>query len=99
MRCPLLRFKVLGHSMEPTIRSGQTVLVSWIPYLFSKPKLEDVIALWERDEKVLIKRISKIDKDEYFVKGDNKIDSLDSKDFGWIGRKKIVGKVICIFDI
>mgnify|MGYP001597905152 FL=1 len=79
--------------MEPTIVSGQTVLVSKIPFLFLKPKIGDIIA-FKKANKVLIKRIAKINGEKYFVKGDNKKDSFDSAKFGWIDKKEIVGKVI-----
>jgi len=91
----LSRFTISGHSMEPSIKNGQTVLVSLIPYLFSKPKINNIVALGERKSgKVFIKRIVKVDREKYFVSGDNKKDSVDSKDFGWILKKNIVGKVI-----
>ena len=86
--------------MEPAILDGQSVLASNIPYIISKPKIGDVIA-FNKKGKIFIKRIVKInlsaDGDKYFVAGDNKKDSLDSKKFGWIDRKQIVGKVIWRF--
>ena len=82
--------------MEPTISSGPSVLVSNISYVISKPKIGDII-VFRNKEKIFIKRIVKIGKDKYFVKGDNSKDSLDSKSFGWVDGKKIAGKVIWIF--
>ena len=79
--------------MESTILQGETVLVSKIPFLFSKPKNGDIVA-FKKAEKVFIKRIIKMDGDKYFVSGDNKKDSLDSRKFGWVSKKEIVGKVI-----
>lgn len=79
--------------MEPEIKNGGSVIVSCIPYFFSKPKIGDVVA-FKKNRKVFIKRISKIDEENYFVKGDNKRDSLDSGQLGWIKRKNILGKVI-----
>ena len=38
--------------------------------------------------------IDKIDKDRVFIVGDNKAESIDSRQFGWIGINYIVGKVI-----
>ena len=93
---PIARFKISGHSMEPLIKNGQTVLVSSIPYFFSKPKIGDIVAI-RKEEKVFVKRIFKIDKEKYFVKGDNEKDSLDSRDFGWIEKKEILGKLILNF--
>jgi signal peptidase I len=83
--------------MEPTIKNGESVLASGIPYLFSKPKVGDIV-VFRRGGKVFIKRVVKIDPssdgDRYFVKGDNEKDSLDSRVFGWIERKDIIGKLI-----
>jgi len=89
----LSRFKISGHSMEPTLFEGQTVLVSSIPFFFSKTKTGDIVA-FKKAEKVFIKRIAKTDKGKYFVSGDNKKDSMDSKRFGWILKKDIIGKVV-----
>lgn len=89
----LSRFIVSGHSMEPTLQQGQNVLVSSIPYFFSKPKVGDIVS-FKKTGKVFIKRISGIDEDKYFVSGDNKKDSMDSRRFGWILKKDIIGKVV-----
>lgn len=79
--------------MEPTIKNAQTVLVSSIPYFFSKPKIGDIVA-FKNNEKVFIKRIARVENQRYFMTGDNKNDTMDSKDFGWIDKKEIVGKII-----
>jgi nickel-type superoxide dismutase maturation protease len=90
----LARFKIIGHSMQPQIEDGQSVLVSEIPYWFKKPRINDIVAFKENYGQVLIKRISEIRNGKYFVKGDNKEDSLDSRRFGVISGDKIIGKVI-----
>ena len=82
--------------MEPTIKNGQKVIISSIPYLFYKPKQNDIIA-FRKNANILIKRINKIENDKYFVLGDNEDDSLDSRKFGLIDRKEIVGKIILNF--
>jgi len=89
----LSRFTIHGHSMEPTILSGQIVLVSNIPFLFFRPKINEIIS-FKHDGKVFIKRIVKVNKENYFVKGDNEKDSFDSRKVGWIKRQNIIGKVI-----
>ncbi len=92
----LSRFIIQGHSMEPNILQGQTILVSSIPYLFFKPKIGDIVVI--KNNKYLVKRIARIDPsadgERYFVSGDNKKDSMDSRKLGWISREDIVGKVI-----
>jgi len=79
--------------MEPTIKNGERVFVSNIPYLFLKPKVGDLVG-FKKEKKVFIKRIIKIDRGKYFVKGDNKKDSMDSRKMGWVDRREILGKVI-----
>ncbi len=90
----LARIKVVGHSMEPTLKQNQIVLASSIPYFFKKPKVGDIVVL--KRQKYIIKRISKIKKEKIFVEGDNKKESTDSRSFGWIGKDSILGKVIYI---
>lgn len=38
--------------------------------------------------------IQKIPKDKYFVMGDNRSNSIDSRDYGTVKVEKIIGKVI-----
>lgn len=87
------KFKISGHSMEPKLKNGSIVLVSSIFYLLRKPKVNDVIAFKNFDGKILIKRIKNIEKGNFFMEGDNKKDSLDSKSFGAISKDMILGKV------
>jgi nickel-type superoxide dismutase maturation protease len=92
---PIFKFQIEGSSMVPTIQEGDRVLVSRVNYLFRFPKVNDIIALHDpRDGKVLIKRVTKIEDKRYFVQGDNKNSSTDSRVFGMIGRREIIGKVI-----
>ena len=81
--------------MSPTLNHGDEVLVNRLSFLFFKPKIGQVIALRDpRDKKVLIKRISKIQAKKYFVEGDNKQNSTDSRKFGMIEKSDIIGKII-----
>lgn len=81
--------------MEPAINEGESVLVSSIPYFFSKPKTGNIVA-FKKENKVFIKRIKKIRNDKYYLIGDNEKDSLDSEKFGLIPKNKIIGKVILV---
>lgn len=88
-------FKVFGHSMEPTLLNGSKVLVSSLPFLIRDPGINDIIAFADKTSgKIFVKRITKRKGQRYFLTGDNKHDSLDSKVIGWISKKDIVGKVI-----
>jgi nickel-type superoxide dismutase maturation protease len=84
--------RVVGYSMEPTLKNNQTIFVSSIPFFFVKPSVGNVIAL--SYGRCMIKRIAKINKDKIFVIGDNEKESTDSRNFGWISMKNILGKVV-----
>jgi nickel-type superoxide dismutase maturation protease len=86
------KFKIVGHSMEPLIKNGEIVLVSNIFYLFKNPQIGDIVAFREI-EKTLIKRVTQVKGKKYFLEGDNMEDSLDSRKFGLISKKNIIGKV------
>lgn len=89
----LSRFKISGHSMKPTFSEDDSVLVSSIPLLFGKPKKGDVV-VFEKYNRLYIKRIKKIEDEKYFLVGDNKKDSQDSRRFGFVNRNQIKGKII-----
>jgi signal peptidase I len=92
----LSKFKTSGHSMEPAIKNGQYVLISKIPYFFSEPSVKEIVA-FKKNQKVFVKRIVKKTGDKYFLAGDNPKDSLDSRDFGFILKNDILGRVMYTF--
>lgn len=79
--------------MAPTLNDKDLIIVSNIPFLFKKPQIDDIVAIKYKG-KVLIKRVEEIMDDKYFVNGDNKKDSLDSRKFDHILLKDILGKLI-----
>jgi nickel-type superoxide dismutase maturation protease len=89
----LSKYRVSGHSMIPTYHSGDTVLISSLPFLFTKPKIGYVI-VFKKGDICLIKRVKKIVSQGLIVEGDNKKDSLKSSQMGVISPKLILGKVI-----
>jgi len=80
--------------MEPLIKNGEQIIISYIPYWFKNPQINDIVAFKEKSDKVLLKRIIQIKSGKYFVKGDNQNDSLDSRNFGYISKKQILGEMI-----
>lgn len=87
--------RVVGKSMEPTLNDGQYVLASSIPFLWSPPKIGDVVVARHNGvSKDLIKRIGRIKDKRYYLLGDNRKMSTDSRRFGWVDEKRIIGKVI-----
>ena len=91
----LSKFKISGHSMEPFIKDNDKILISNIFYLLNNPRVNDVIVFYDKNKKIKLKKILKIKNEKYFVGGDNKNDSLDSRSFGYIQREQILGKYIC----
>ena len=89
----LSRFKIAGHSMSPSFSEDDNVLVSSLPYLVTKPKINDVV-VFEKYNRLYIKRISEVKEGKYFLIGDNKNDSEDSRRFGLVKPDQIRGKVI-----
>lgn len=77
--------------MEPAFKNGDKVLA--ISYVFSSPSIGDVIVI-KQSSNTLAKRIVKIKNKKYFVEGDNKKESTDSRNFGLINKKDIIGKVV-----
>ncbi len=82
--------KVTGHSMLPSLNPGDIVLVSTLPYFFSKPKKNDIV-VFKTKNTLFIKRIKNIEKGKIDIEGDNKNDSLP---IGFITKKDIIGKVV-----
>lgn len=83
--------------MEPHIKNGDTVLISGIMYFFKNPRINDIVAFKDASGKILVKRITEKQDNGFFIEGDNKSDSLDSRTFGMISKDKILGKVIYKF--
>lgn len=90
---PLAIIKVIGSSMVPTFLPGQFILVSPLPYLYSEPKIGDVIVAMQA-KRMVVKRIQYIDETSVFVVGDNPKESTDSRTSGKISRQDIIAKVL-----
>lgn len=85
-------FSIKDKSMEPLFSEKDFVFVG--KYLLFSPKTGDVVVLKHPILQIpLLKRILKINKDLIWVEGDNKEASRDSRDFGWIEKKQVLGKV------
>lgn len=88
------RFSVVGNSMAPTLYPKQQVLMDPEPPLI----LEDDIVVCQppTSELYMIKRVVMIEDGRYFVQGDNREMSTDSRQFGWLSRSDILGKVVSV---
>lgn len=87
-------FLIEGDSMFPALKNGDVVLIN--------PRAElrtGEIALARHPFKQsvkIIKRISEITPErKYFLVGDNLAESTDSRSFGAIQAKDILGKAVC----
>lgn len=80
----------------PNLKPGDLVLVETISKLFGTYKEKDIV-VFRKENKILIKKIQNIHDRKYFVVGDNVLESKDSRHFGWVDKKYIIGKVFYIF--
>lgn len=88
---PLSKYKISGNSMSPTFLDGDCVLAwSW----FLKLKIQDVVVAKNRDSLIIVKRIKSINNNKYFLIGDNLKESTDSRNYGFVKKKDILGKVV-----
>jgi len=90
--------RVVGDSMSPTLRPGQTilgirqprVLSRWPGFLLRPGRI--AIVLHDGLEK--IKRIEKLEDNRLYVLGDNPVVSTDSRNFGWLTTEEVLAVVI-----
>ncbi len=103
-------FIVAGESMVPTFQNGQYLIVDELSYHFREPERGEVVVFrYPKDEtKFFIKRIEGLPGDEvelpegkrileegeYYVLGDNRPQSLDSRAWGPVPDKLITGRVL-----
>lgn len=134
-------YRVSGHSMEPALSTGDTVLIDELSYRFVKPKRMDIVLFQRTDQSYNMKRIIglpgetviiqngrvyingglletnklspialpgsaknpiELQKDEYFLLGDNTDSSEDSRfqNIGNVHFSQIKGKVwFCLFPL
>jgi len=93
---PLARFRVDDESMRPTLSPGDYVFVNRWAYLVREPKEGDIVVFRspEAHGLLLIKRVVRVvDRERVFVLGDNPDRSRDSRHFGPVPRRAIVGRV------
>jgi nickel-type superoxide dismutase maturation protease len=86
---------VAGDSMSPTYASGDWLIVRWS----GRYKAGEVVVV-ERQERpgvFLIKRIIRHEGEKYWVEGDNKNSSIDSRQWGDLYSQEIRGKVLFRF--
>ena len=87
-----LMVKITGHSMWPTLEDGQ--IVPFQPVDGITLSVGQIVLLPNPFDirEMIVKRISKINKNEIFVVGDNPdpTSSSDSHNFGWVAKSTVV---------
>jgi len=86
--------KLSGDSLAPEYQFGDFVFISKIPYFFTSPAPGDVIAFHQPGYGWLIKRIQEVLPDGKLNVIGSHPESIDSRDFGPIDKKNVIGKVI-----
>ena len=97
---PVSRYEVDGPSMEPAYRAGDRLLVNRLAYLRRHPAVGDIVVVRdpEREGRLLLKRIAPAPVGvrpglaRFWLLGDNAAESRDSRAFGPVHRRLIVGK-------
>lgn len=81
--------------MLPAYKEKDKVLVNRWAYILFNPKINDAVIIFKK--RIMIKRIKENKNNKFFVVGDNLLQSTDSRHFGLIEKKDILGRVIFKF--
>lgn len=81
-------YRVSGNSMYPAFYDGQWLVINKM----GQPKAGDVV-VFKYQNTELLKRIIRPAGEGFWVEGDNKDFSTDSREFGAVPKTAIVGKV------
>ena len=88
------RFRVDGDSMQPTLEHGDFVFADVAHYRTHTPTVGELVVVQHPFEsRILIKRISQVDGQEFSVSGDNPSQSSDSRSFGQLSVEALIGRV------
>jgi nickel-type superoxide dismutase maturation protease len=87
------RYRVEGDSMLPTLKHGEEVVVQPTETF----QIGDIVVANHpyKQSVTIIKRISEINEKGLFLRGDNPSESTDSRSFGEVSVKNVLGKVVC----
>ena len=82
--------RVAGESMLPALRPGGIVLA----HAFFRTLRAGDVVIARHDGLEKIKRIRRIEPPRVFLVGDNPGRSTDSRQFGWLDERAVIGKVV-----
>ena len=87
-----------GDSMLPTFNKHSTlVFIDKFSPIFFRPKIDQIVIVNKNGIEMCkrIKKIKTIEKNIFiWIEGDNKKNSFDSRNFGWIKKDFIIGNVL-----
>ena len=97
------KYVVVSDSMNPTLLKGDAVFCTLCDSI-SSINCGDIV-FFKKNEKdslmLFVKRVKYVNNvnksPEYYMLGDNYGNSYDSRDYGWIRRSDILGKVSFVF--
>lgn len=86
--------------MLPLLKPGDEILID--PYAYHRylPQIDDIIVAKhpQKRQLTIVKRITAIKDNQYFLMGDNRNASTDSHDWGTIELSNIYGRVTSLFN-
>lgn len=85
---------VHGSSMQPTLSSGDTLFLNTLDKTVEVGDIVVIEPLPVFCGNSVIKRVTQIKDDKIWIEGDNKENSFDSRDVGWIPIESVLGVVI-----
>ncbi|MGF1478117.1 MAG: nickel-type superoxide dismutase maturation protease [Cyanophyceae cyanobacterium] len=93
------RFRITGMSMFPLLKPGDEVLLDPQAYRKQPPTINDLVVAQhpQQPQLRLIKRVVAVLEDGCYLKGDNSLESTDSRSFGAVSCKQVLGRVTCRF--
>ena len=96
-----------GSSMEPAIKSGAVLVVSRLRYglrfpgqpgyavRWAAPKTGEVVVFYTPSGELAVKRCAALtETGDFIARGDNSLQSYDSRSYGPVPAANIVGKVL-----
>ena len=88
---PVTRLRIVGPSMEPTLANGDW----WLVRRGVSVRAGDVALLVHplRPDALIVKRLDHRDDSGWWVLGDNAAESEDSRQFGAVPDRNIVGRL------
>ena len=91
--------RVVGNSMERTLKDGDLVTYKKLNPKNVDLEIGDIVVAYhpKTKNKLIIKRIHRIYQNKFDLRGDNYVESTDSRELGLISLGLIIGKVDKIF--